>query len=90
MARKILQERIEEMELGEDARTKIKARERSKKKASADKKKRRKYRKIEEAGREEGEEDVESVEGDFGGIGEGQSHGIEEVQPSAAHKPVGG
>jgi hypothetical protein len=90
MARKILQERIEEMELGEDARTKVKARERSKKKASADKKKRRKYRKIGEAGREEGEDGVESVEGDVGGIGEGQSHEIEEVQSPASQKLLGG
>ena len=58
MARKILQEKIEEMELGEDARTRVKAREKSKKKASSDKKKRRKYRKLGEGDEvEEGEED---------------------------------
>jgi protein subunit release factor B len=44
LARKILGERIEELELGEQSRTVVKAKERSKKKASADKKKRRKYK----------------------------------------------
>ncbi|KAF1917940.1 peptide chain release factor class I/class II, partial [Ampelomyces quisqualis] len=39
MARKILQEKIEEEELGEGARTKVKQREKSAKKRSADKKK---------------------------------------------------
>ncbi|KAL5121452.1 hypothetical protein ACEQ8H_000524 [Pleosporales sp. CAS-2024a] len=46
MARKILQEKIEEAELGDDARTRIKQRAKSKKKQSADKKKRRKYKKL--------------------------------------------
>ncbi|KAH7392887.1 RF-1 domain-containing protein [Pyrenochaeta sp. MPI-SDFR-AT-0127] len=44
MARRILQDRIEELELGEDARTRVKAREMGKKKASSGKKSRRKYR----------------------------------------------
>lgn len=44
VARKLLGERLEELELGEESRTAVKARERSRKKASADKKKRRKYR----------------------------------------------
>ncbi|KAF2016729.1 hypothetical protein BU24DRAFT_423090 [Aaosphaeria arxii CBS 175.79] len=48
LARQILGERIEELELGEQSRTHIKAREKSKKKSSADKKKRRKYRALEE------------------------------------------
>ncbi|KAF2268972.1 peptidyl-tRNA hydrolase domain-containing protein, partial [Lojkania enalia] len=46
IARQILGERIEELELGEQSRTAIKARVKSKKKASADKKKRRKYREL--------------------------------------------
>ncbi|KAH6642378.1 RF-1 domain-containing protein [Boeremia exigua] len=49
VARKLLQDRIEELELGDEARTKVKGREISKKKASSDKKKRRKYRALEEA-----------------------------------------
>ena len=53
MARRILQDRIEELELGEEARTRVRAREKSKKKASSDKKKRRKYRALEE-GKEDG------------------------------------
>ncbi|KAF2031692.1 hypothetical protein EK21DRAFT_18373, partial [Setomelanomma holmii] len=44
MARKILQERIEEVEMGESARTRVKAREVARKKASSGKKSRRKYR----------------------------------------------
>ncbi|KAF2119163.1 RF-1 domain-containing protein [Lophiotrema nucula] len=59
-ARRILGERIEEIELGEQSRTAIKAREKSKKKASAEKKKRRKYKELAEAkAREDVEEDVE-------------------------------
>lgn len=65
MARRILQDRIEEMELGEGARTRVKAREKSKKKASSAKKARRKYRKLAEGKEgEEGEEgEGEGVEG---------------------------
>ncbi|CAO2648424.1 Nn.00g076910.m01.CDS01 [Neocucurbitaria sp. VM-36] len=51
MARRILQDRIEEMELGEEARTRVKAREKSKKKASSAKKSRRKYRALAEEGK---------------------------------------
>jgi hypothetical protein len=47
-ARKLLGEKIEEMELGEDARTRVKAREQSRRKGSAEKKKRRKYRALAE------------------------------------------
>lgn len=51
MARRILQDRIEELELGDEARTRVKAREKSMKKARAGKKSRRKYRALEEAKR---------------------------------------
>jgi protein subunit release factor B len=61
MARRILQDRIEEMELGEDARTKVRAREKSKKKASASKKTRRKYRALEGKQGAEGNEVVEET-----------------------------
>ena len=60
IARKLLQDRLEEHELGDDARTRVKAREKSKKKASSDKKKRRKYRALEAA--KAGEGDVEGAE----------------------------
>ena len=68
IARKLLQDRLEEFELGDDARTRVKAREKSKKKASSDKKKRRKYRalgaaKAGEEGVEEGDE-FEELEND--------------------------
>ena len=68
MARRILQDRIEEMELGEGARTRVKAREKSKKKASSAKKARRKYRKLAE-GKEGEEGEEEGVEGVGVGVG---------------------
>jgi hypothetical protein len=87
MARKILQEKIEELELGEGARTKVKQREKSKKKQSADKKKRRKYRKL--AG-EEGEEGDE-IEGSERQDGiEDQAAGEEKAETELARKPEGG
>lgn len=67
MARRILQDRIEEMELGEGARTAVKAREKAKKKASSSKKSRRKYRALAGAegkdgeGGEEGGEAIDAV-----------------------------
>ncbi|KAK8200102.1 peptidyl-tRNA hydrolase domain-containing protein [Phyllosticta capitalensis] len=48
-ARKMLSERLEEMELGDESRTAIKRAEASKKKASKTKKSRRKYRALDEA-----------------------------------------
>lgn len=60
IARKLLQDRLEEFELGDEARTRIKAREKSKKKASSDKKKRRKYRALD--AQKTGEEGVEEPE----------------------------
>lgn len=50
-ARRLLQDRLEELELGDEARTRVKGREISKKKKSAAKKSRRKYRAL-EAGKE--------------------------------------
>lgn len=47
-ARRLLVERLEELEKGDQSRTAIKAERASRKKASADKKKRRKYRKLDE------------------------------------------
>lgn len=63
-ARRLLQDRLEELELGDEARTRVKAREKSKKKASSDKKKRRKYRAL-EAGKDQGvAKEAEELEGD--------------------------
>lgn len=59
-ARRLLQDRIEEAELGDEARTRVKAREKAEKKKSAAKKKRRKYRKLAEGGEMEVEEALES------------------------------
>ncbi|RYN75645.1 hypothetical protein AA0120_g11988 [Alternaria tenuissima] len=92
MARRILQDRIEEMELGEGARTRVKAREKSKKKASSAKKARRKYRKLAEGKEgEEGEgEGVESV--GVGGSEEGAELRREEelVEGGERSKTAGG
>lgn len=96
MARKILQEKIEERELGEGARTKVKQREVSKKKRSAEKKRRRKYRKLAEDGSEEveeGEEGDEVVE-DGDGVrlreARGEDAGGDEVDRQPARKSEGG
>ena len=72
MARKILQEKIEEMELGEEARTRVKHREKSAKKRSGEKKRRRKYRRL------DGEEEVEESEGEMDGLGEVEGTGVDE------------
>lgn len=64
-ARRLLGERIEELEKGDQARTVIKAERASRKKASADKKKKRKYRRLEE------EKAVAGGEGAEGGGEEG-------------------
>jgi protein subunit release factor B len=93
MARRILQDKIEEMELGEEARTKVKGREVSKKKKSADKKKRRKYRKIGEG--EEGGKEMEEGELEEDILGEEEAVdrqvvSIEQGQVQEARKPDGG
>jgi len=77
-ARRILQDRLEELEMGEDSRTSVKAREKSKKKASSTKKKRRKYKALEggKAG-EEGEEEDDGVENELEDNSEKKSTGIE-------------
>lgn len=94
MARRILQDRIEEMELGEGARTRVKAREKSKKKASSAKKARRKYRKLAEGKEgEEGEgEGVEGVGMCVGGSEEGaELRGEEElIEGEERSKTAGG
>jgi len=64
MARQQLGEKLEELELGDAARTRVRARERGKKKASADKKKRRKYRALAEANVKDGEDGEREAEAD--------------------------
>ncbi|KAL6708371.1 hypothetical protein ACN47E_003295 [Coniothyrium glycines] len=81
MARRILQDKIEELELGEGARTKVKGREISKKKASSDKKKRRKYRALAE-GKSEGSEETETV------MLEGEAAESVGTNDGAAQKPA--
>lgn len=87
-ARKLLQDRLEELELGDDARTRVKGREKSKKKASSDKKKRRKYRAL-EAAKEgvEGEDDGEIAESE-GGVEVEEIEGRAEGEGVAIGKDV--
>lgn len=68
IARRILGERVEEAELGDGARTKIKEAVENKRKRSGEKKRRRKYRALAE-GAEDGR-DGEVEEGDGGESGE--------------------
>jgi hypothetical protein len=71
-ARRWLQDKIEELELGDMARTRVKGREVATKKKSAGKKKRRKYRALgDEKGEDEGLEECE---------GEGEGEGAEAEQ----------
>lgn len=63
MARRWLQEKIEEHELGDKSRTKMREEKEGRKKKSATKKKRRKYRALEE-GKEDGEGEEGLVVGD--------------------------
>lgn len=88
MARRILQDRIEEMELGEDARTKVKAREKSKKKASAAKKSKRKYRALEEA-KQSGKEDASADEDADLEVEEGQAAAPDSLRASDVSKAAG-
>ncbi|KAF2640912.1 hypothetical protein P280DRAFT_452001 [Massarina eburnea CBS 473.64] len=92
VARKLLGERVEELEKGEGARTAIRAREKGKKKASADKKKRRKYRALEtgKEGTDELDELDEEGEGDEGEVVGGEADEIEIVDHDVAQpeKPV--
>ncbi|KAK7512582.1 peptidyl-tRNA hydrolase domain-containing protein [Phyllosticta citriasiana] len=80
-ARKMLSERLEEMELGDQSRTAIKRANAAKKKASKSKKSRRKYRALDEAKKaaaaEDGEEDGDA-EGGQGGVREEQDDAKEE------------
>ncbi|KAF2182818.1 hypothetical protein K469DRAFT_711520 [Zopfia rhizophila CBS 207.26] len=78
IARKILGERIEELELGEASRTAVKAREKSRKKASSDKKRRRKYRALAEAKEGQAEDVAEEVDST-----EHERHTTREVTESA-------
>ncbi len=66
MARRILQDKIEELELGDEARTRVKAREKSKKKASSTKKSRRKYRALAEKDEAADGAEEEATENDVG------------------------
>ncbi|KAI9742003.1 MAG: hypothetical protein M1834_000392 [Cirrosporium novae-zelandiae] len=63
IARRILAEKVEQMEKGEESRVGVKTKVKQKRKASADKKKRRKYRALEEA-KEKLEEEPEVKEGE--------------------------
>lgn len=76
-ARRLLQDRIEELELGEGARTKVKEREESERKRSKAKKSRRKYRALEEE--KEGMKEEVGGSKDGNGAVEGTIEGREGV-----------
>lgn len=88
IARRILSERIEELEKGDQSRTALKAERASKKKASKSKKSRRKYRKLadgETAADEEGEEG-EGEDADM--LEEEVTENTEEKQNGSTHEGV--
>jgi protein subunit release factor B len=97
VARRLLAERIEELEKGEESRTAVKARERSKRKKSAEKKRRRKYKAV-AAGKEEEiegeEEDEEDIEGDGVEVEEAEIEvvveGVKEDETSGAGREAAG
>ncbi|KAF2736804.1 hypothetical protein EJ04DRAFT_575026 [Polyplosphaeria fusca] len=62
IARRLLGERLEVLELGDESRVMIKGREERRRKASADKKKRRKYRGLEGGKGDEGEGEKQEVD----------------------------
>ncbi|CZT23651.1 related to polypeptide chain release factors [Ramularia collo-cygni] len=80
-ARRILGEKLEDIEKGPQSRTAIKTERARKKKASADKKARRKYRKLEEGKAADGEEDQRDPDG------LGESDGIAEEESIQHLKP---
>lgn len=86
MARRILQDRIEEMELGEDARTRVQAREKSAKKARSTKKTRRKYRALAEQKAKDSEEDGQDVERPLEGV---ETPVLEEARNQPVDKSAG-
>lgn len=99
IARKLLGERIEEVELGPEARTVVKRERESKKKASKDKKARRKYRALAAQGDKAGEEGDDGGEeggsGEEGGLREGEmgsgdiTKGVSDVDPKLENKVEG-
>jgi protein subunit release factor B len=91
-ARRLLQEKLEELELGDMARTKVKGREIAGKKKSAAKKKRRKYRALEEGKDEDEDEDVEEDgEGEAGSeVGLVEGARVEDDAPDVDTRVEGG
>ncbi|KAH7046701.1 RF-1 domain-containing protein [Macrophomina phaseolina] len=78
-ARRMLAERLEEMEKGEESRTQIKRAAQAKKKASKAKKSRRKYRALEEAKKNglsatSAEEEAEENDEEWEDVGEESAH----------------
>jgi protein subunit release factor B len=86
-ARRILQDKLEELEKGDQSRTVLKAKEKSKKKASSTKKKRRKYKALEDgkAG-EEGKEEDYGVEDELEDIVEERPVKTEEIPAPSSGK----
>ncbi|KAE9988084.1 hypothetical protein EG328_000554 [Venturia inaequalis] len=88
-ARKILAEKLEVMELGDESRTMIKAREVARKKASKRKKSGRKYRKEDDEAGEGGGDVPEAVVGDRRGVAEEIIARAGESRPSGRGTEIG-
>ncbi|KAF4556832.1 RF-1 domain-containing protein 2 [Elsinoe fawcettii] len=82
IARRILREKLEELELGEKSRVRVKEARERRKKESGGKKRRRKYRALAEGkeGGREVEEGEEGIVGEEGGAMSGAKEGEGEVQ----------
>lgn len=88
IARRILSERIEELEKGDQSRTALKAERASKKKASKNKKSRRKYRKLAEGETAADEEGEEGEEQDSDVVDEEEVGHVEGEQDGSTHEGV--
>lgn len=89
-ARRILAEKLDVMELGEESRTMIKAKEVARKKASKRKKSGRKYRKDKsEGGEEEGGDVMEGISGEGGGMADEAIARVGESRPSGRGTEIG-
>lgn len=84
-ARRILGEKLEDIEKGPQSRTALKTEKARKKKASADKKARRKYRKLEE-GKDASEEADEQNGGEIQGDNDGSTGEEASNQPKSEQK----
>ena len=87
LARNVLAEKLDQLEKGDQSRTAIKAKRATAKKASADKKSRRKYRKLEEE--KQGKKDAQGA-AEGGQQGHDDHHGVGTGVPEDVQAPDSG